>query len=123
MALIVPTCYAEARASGQIWSYSMNVTPSQGTLNVAFSVVGTGSTSKVGCESIYVYKQEGNIWILVESHLEDDENMSKTNSYRYGNTVCCSGTSGVSYKVVVTIFAENSVGRDTRNQTFYVTGQ
>ena len=30
---------------------------------------------------------------------------------------------GIRYKVKVTIFAEDSAGRDTRSQTFYVTGQ
>jgi hypothetical protein len=31
--------------------------------------------------------------------------------------------SGVEYRVSVTVFAENSAGRDTRSKTVYVTGK
>ena len=79
--------------------------------------------NKIGCESIEVYEKEGADWQLVESLDEDDEGMSSTNVPRHRNDIACDGEAGVEYKVVVTIFAENDAGRDTRTKTSYVTGR
>lgn len=123
--LCVPVSAIESRASAQIAVYSMKVTPITDALSVRFSVTGAGVVDKLGCESIYVYKLVASRWVLVPSQtkLEDDDGMSATNTYGHVNSIHCSSESGVAYKVVVTIFAENSKGRDTRSETFYVTGQ
>lgn len=109
-------------ASSQITAYSMNVTASTGTLNVKFSITGKGTMDKIGCQSIYVYEKVGTSYSLVEKLLEDDSGMSKTNIYAHINTIYCDSEAGTEYKVVVTVFAENSAGRDARTKTFYVTG-
>ena len=49
--------------------------------------------------------------------------MSEKNARKFVNMVSADCKVGTRYKVVVTIFAEDSAGRDTRSQTFYVTGQ
>ncbi len=49
--------------------------------------------------------------------------MSVTKRGHLGNTITFSGTAGVEYMVVVTVFAEDDNARDTRSKTFYVTGQ
>lgn len=79
--------------------------------------------NKLGCESIKVYEKSGSRWISCETWDEDDTGMSRSNGAMYANTIYCDGDADVEYKVVVTIFAENDAGRDTRSQTFYVTGK
>lgn len=121
--LAVPAFAAEAKASGQITKYSITVTPDTGSLKVKFSINGTSIASKIGCESIDVYKKSGSSWNLSESLDESDTGMSKKSALSHANTITCDGASGVEYKVVVTVFAENSAGRDTRTKTVYVTGK
>lgn len=101
----------------------MNVTPTKGELNVKFSVTANGPANKVGCESIYVYEKSGTNWTFVDSRDEDDSGMSRNNYYAHANNIYFDSEAGVEYKVVVTIFAENDNGRDTRSETFYVTGR
>lgn len=113
----------ENRASDQIALYDISVTPTSGTLNVKFSVSGTSMMEKIGCESIKVYEKSGTQWTLVDSTDEDDLGMSRYNSRSQKNTIQFDSESGVEYKVSVTIFAENSSGRDTRTRTLYVTGK
>ncbi len=110
----------EMRASEQIISYSMNAVAAGDTIEVTFSVTGINTTSKLGCESIYIYEKSGTRWSLVENLTEDDFGMSRTNTYKHRNTIYCTGDADTEHRVVVTIFAENDAGRDTRTKTFYV---
>lgn len=119
-AMIVPAFAAETRASSQIFHYSMDATMSKGTIKVYFSVDGVGTMQKIGCESIYIYEKSGTRWSLVESFSESDSGMSKTRSVGHVNTIYYGGEADVEYKVVVTVFAEDSSDRDTRTKTFYV---
>ena len=114
---------SENRASAQIISYYIEVSTDPGKINVEFSVTGTGRVDKIGCESIYVYAKQDSRWRLVEAWVEDDEGMSRSNTVAHSNVIFCNGTAGVDYKVVATIFSENSLGRDTRSETTYVTGE
>jgi len=121
-ALTTSSLAAERRASDQINRYSIAVTPVSNSLQVTFSVYSYSLADKIGCESIEVYEKSGSRWSLTESLDENDAGMSTSNSRKYVNTIYCDSEPGVEYKVVVTIFAENSAGRDTRTQTKYVTG-
>ena len=120
--LAAPAFATETRASEQINSYSMTVTPKANALSVYFSVSGNSIMNKIGCESIKVYKLSNSRWVLTETWYEDDTGMSRS-GIAMANTIYCDGEADVEYKVVVTIFAENDAGRDTRSQTFYVTGK
>lgn len=120
---VVPAVAADFKASDQISTYAIDVTPNTSSLNIEFSVRGSGIMSKLGCESIDVYKKSGSYWVLSESLDENDSGMSKNNSSIYVNTISCNSNVGAEYKVVVTIFAENSAGRDARTKTVYVTGK
>lgn len=118
MAMVIS---ASARASDQIRSYLMDAKSDEGNIYVNFSVTGTGGMDRIGCESIYIYDR--NSGDLVESFDENDSGMSRSNTARYANMITANCEVGTRYRVEVTIFAENSAGRDTRSQTFYVTGQ
>lgn len=123
--LCVPVCAVESKSSSQIAVYNMHVTPNSGYFAVYFSVTGPGKVDKLGCESIYLYKMVDSRWILVdeETRLEDDPGMSDTDDYDHTNTIRCNSERGEAYKIVVTIFSENSKGRDTRSDTFFKIGQ
>lgn len=123
MTLIVPAFAVTERASDQIKLYMMDTIVTKGTISIEFSITGKGLTDKLGCESIYLYKKVGTAWVYTDSKGENDDGMSKTNKINHANTITFSGTAGVEYMVVVTVFAENSAGRDTRSETFFVTGK
>ena len=122
-ALIIPTFAADTRASDQISMYYMNVTTSKGYIDIDFSIKGVGTVDKLGCESIYVYQYKNNTWQFVQSFQEDDDGMSAENIFTHTNLISCPADAGVEYQVIVTLFAENSAGRDSRYRTFYVTGE
>lgn len=117
------SAFAAETSSAQIANYEMDVSAGSGTLDTEFDVAANGKANKLGCESIYVYRWTGTSWAYVTSVLEDDEGMSKTNSGYHTKVIYVNCTAGVRYKVVVTIFAENDAGRDTRTEVFYLTGK
>ena len=121
--LIVPTVASTERASDQISLYWMDTIVTKGAVNIEFSITGKGLSNKLGCESIYLYEKSGSAWIYAYSRTENDPGMSNVNKGNHANTISLKGIAGVEYKVVVTVFAENDAGRDTRTQTFYVTGK
>ena len=59
----------------------------------------------------------------MESINVNNARMFTKNARRYANVVSADCEVGVRYRVVVTIFAEDSASRDTRSKTTYVTGQ
>ena len=122
LAFAIPSFASEPYASQQIMSYSISASSSNNYIDVEFDVTGAGRMEKIGCESIYIYRQSGSRWILDDSFNEDDSGMSDSNTVSHSNVISSSCSSGTKYKVVVTIFAEDSAGRDTRTQTKYVTG-
>ena len=122
LTFVIPSFASEPYASQQIRSYSISASSSDNYIDVEFDVTGAGRMEKIGCESIYIYRQSGSRWILDDSFTEDDSGMSDSNTVSHSNVISSSCSSGTKYKVVVTIFAEDSAGRDTRTQTKYVTG-
>ena len=121
--LIMMSIPAFARASDQIDLYWMTTTSSDRQIHVEFNVEGTDTMDRIGCESIFVYESSGGRWVEVDHLDENDPGMSRSNTYRFANLVSVNCEVGVRYKVVVTVFAEDSAGqRDAREQTFYVTG-
>lgn len=112
------------RASEKIKTYDVEVTAtSAGELEIEFSVKASGTMTKLGCENITVYRQSGGSWLYCTEYSEDRTGMSKTNAASHSNTMYYDSLSGTTYKVYVTVFAENSSGRDTRTEIFTVTGK
>ena len=118
--MMTMTLQAFARASDQLEDYWMEAGTSNGQIYVEFMVAGTGSMDRIGCESIKVYENANGRWDEIESRGEFDSGMSQMNARKHSNTIYIDGESGGYYKVVVTIFAEDENGRDSREETFYV---
>ncbi len=121
--LVVPAFASIDRASDQISSYRMETIVTKGAIHVEFSITGKNLTDKLGCQSIFLYEKVGSSWKLIAEKDEDDAGMSNTNQINHANTITFAGTAGVEYKVIVTVFAKNSEGRDARAKIFYVTGK
>lgn len=123
MILSIPAFAAENRASDQIGRHDIKVTALDGQIGIKASIYGNGPMNKLGCESIYVYWQYGSAWISDDWLLEDDYNMYSTNTAAHMANYFFDSEPGVRYRVVITMFAENDAGRDTIEETFYVTGK
>lgn len=121
--LVVPVSAAEIQASNLISNHSCNASAAGGgKISVGFSITAKGTMSRLGAQSMYFYAENGSLWSLKESYGPYDTGMSAADKFTYSNTLTYQGTSGVKYKVVVTLFAKNSAGTsDTRDYTFYVT--
>lgn len=88
-----------------------------GYINVKASVYGNGLMDKLGCQSIYVYEESGDSWVLIDSDSESASNMCTSDSSRQAANKQYDTEKGKEYKVVVTIFAENNGVRDTRTRS------
>ena len=116
--------FASARASDQIGLHSITVySNSGGQIGIYFTIEGTGKMTNIGAESITIYEKFGNLWLTVASYDRNDTGMSTSNAFEYGNTIYYNGTTGTEYKVVVTVFAENSAGYDSRSKTTTLTAK
>lgn len=110
---------AATNASDQIFGYEAEaVACGGGKIAIGFSIEGTGFMNSIGAEKIYIYDPDGR---LVGFFLKSDEGMTASNKVSHGATKYFYGTVGVEYKVVVTVFAEDDDGSDSRKITCYVT--
>lgn len=113
---------AETRASTLIFSHSCVASAeADGEIKVTFSITGKKIMSRIGAQSMYFYVKDGNTWKLEKSYGQYAAGMSTTNKATYDNTITYQGTAGAQYKIVVTLFVENSEGAtDSRTYTKYV---
>lgn len=121
--LSLPAFALEDRASDQISRRDTDATAMPGQIVVKATIVGLGNMNKIGCESIYVYKLVNSYWILSDWLTEDDEGMTSSNTAGHMGNYFFDSERGVRYRVVITVFAENSAGRDSRTDVYYVTGK
>lgn len=121
--LSLPVFATTNRASDQIGSRNVRATALSGQIYVKASIVGMGVMNKIGTESIYIFEKSNSLWVLNDFCTEDDAGMSATNAAGHMGAYYFDSEVGVEYKVVVTVFAENDAGRDSRTDIFYVTGK
>lgn len=121
--LSLPALATTNRASDQIGSRNIRVTAISGQIAVKASIVGMGVMNKIGCQSIFIYTQNGSSWTMTDFSTESYEGMTSTNAGAHMGMYYFDSVAGVNYRVVVTVFAENDAGRDSRTDIFYVTGK
>ncbi len=119
--LIVPAG-ASMQASDIISSHSCKaVAKGNGKIGVTFSITAKYPISQIGAKSMYFFASNGDSWTLEEAYDKTDDGMVRNNGGAHGGTIYYQGTSGVRYRVVVTLFAEDSDGTsDARTYTMYV---
>ena len=119
---VVPVSAISTRASAQIMRYSTDAKAvGNGRIAMKFSILGTDIMDTIGAKRIQIYSQVGGRWVITEIYSQDDAGMSDTDTYTYANTVYYDGTIGTYYKIVITVFAEDDAGSDSRTETHYVT--
>ena len=87
LAFAIPSFASEPYASQQIMSYSISASSSNNYIDVEFDVTGAGRMEKIGCESIYIYRQSGSRWILYDSFTENDSGMIASNTVSHSNVI------------------------------------
>lgn len=109
---------ADTRASSYLTGYGASVVPSgNGNLNVEFTVVGTGTMTKIGASVIEIYKSNGTLVATFSYTTNGYEYMMGSNTYIHTGSVPYAGTLGQSYYAIVTCFAKNSSGSDSKTYT------
>lgn len=109
---------AEARASAWLSGYSASIEASgNGIITIKFRVVGTGTMTKLGASTIDIYKSNGAFVKTISYTTSGNEYMMKSNTAFHTGSVPYSGVAGQKYYAVVTFFAKNSSGSDTRSYT------
>lgn len=112
----------EARASAWFTGYGASVVASgNGKINVEFTVVGTGTMTKLGASLIYIYKSDGTRIATISHATKGNEYMMKSNTAFHSDSVPYAGVAGQKYYAVVIFFAKNSSGSDTRSYTTSIT--
>ena len=113
---------AEARASACFSGYSASVVASgNGRLNVEFRVVGTGTMTKLGVSTIQIFKADGTRIATISYTAKGNKYMMGHNNAFHSGSVPYSGVVGQKYYAVVTFFAKNSSGSDSRSYTTTIT--
>ena len=114
---------AATNASSQIAIHFMDAgSISEGEIIIDFSITGAGFMKKIGAERIDIYDLNSSGTIPVKTFLEDDTGMSAYDTYKFGNSIYYPGVSGHTYRVDVTVFAEDYNGdSDSRSKTFIFT--
>ena len=106
MIMSVPVSALDMRASEQISFHSIDASASNGEIVTRFTVWGAGPADGIAVASS-ICSAHTRI-VLVEA--------------RYRNPTAAALFRNGDYRVSVTVFAEDSAGRDTRSKTVYVTG-
>lgn len=106
------------RASRYIISKSASVIPTgSGNLTIEFSVTGSGTMTKIGASVVEVYKEDGTLIKTYSYTNPSYANMMGYNTFQYSSNVTYSGVSGQRYYAIVTFFAKNSNGSDSKTYT------
>lgn len=115
----LPAYAVTDRASDQLLRYYVDVTSGNDEILVSVNVIGMIDVTRAGIEHISVYEKYGSSWTLFDERFENDSSMA-VNARTYLDTVHIDATNDKEYRVDVTIFAENSEGRDTRSFIRYI---
>ena len=107
------------RASEYIFAYTAKIVPEgNGGFDVEFEIEATDFMTDLGVQKIEVFSSSGGRLALYESTdpLYADTLLAH-GTFRYSNAVDCRGTPGRSYYAVVTFYAGDSTGSDTKEFT------
>lgn len=104
-------------ASDYLAKYTIAMGPGSNTgeLLLAYSVVGTGNATTTGIKKIAVYKANGTYVTTIYGSTFN--NLLGASTSYHGGTYTYKGVSGTSYYMLVTVYAGDSYGSDTRTVT------
>jgi hypothetical protein len=105
---------AAARASDYIETYSASISRSGTTVTVNYAIIGTGSMTSIGASSIVIYRNGVSVATFSYPTVSA---LRSSNTFTHDSNVYYTGTSGNTYYAVITFYAGNSSGSDTRTIT------
>ena len=113
--------HSVTRASKYLDGYSVGIEArGNGKIAVAMSVDGVGVMDKIGVREIEIQKQVNGSWSYYDSmYASEHPEFYDYNSRDYVGTAYFQGTPGVTYRVILTVYAKNSKGSDTGYITSY----
>ena len=110
---------AETRSSAYLLAYEGVLSrKSAGKLLIEFNVTGTGTMTAIGASIIKVYKSNGTLMKTYSYTDTGCSGMMGYNTIMHGGSLTYTGTTGQSYYCVITFYARNSSGYDSKT---YVT--
>lgn len=121
LSMILSTCAfaAETRSSAYLTTYCGVLSrTSTGKLLIEFDVTGTGTMTAIGASIIRVYKSNGTLMKTYNYTDTGCSGMMGYNTIAHGSSLKYTGTAGQSYYCIITFYARNSKGYDSKN---YVT--
>lgn len=86
-----------------------------GKVDIDFSIDGTGTMNSIGATYIRVYKGDGTHVKTFSYTDKGYEYLMATKTYTHDGYVTFQGTPGINYYAVVTMYAGNDDGHDTRS--------
>lgn len=109
---------AEARASAWFTGYGASIVAAgNGKIKIEFTVVGTGTMTKLGASTIDIYKSNGAFVKTISYTTSGNGYMMGYNTAYHSGSVPYSGVAGQKYYAVVTFYARDSSGSDYRSYT------
>lgn len=121
--MVIPTAAADVdngvepmRASDYIDAYSAWMTTgSGGKLYINYDITATGRMTIIGAKLIALQVKDAGIWTNLKNYGGSLANgMYAQNTGFHGGTITYGGTSGKDYRAIVTLYAADSTGSDSR---------
>lgn len=121
-AILTITCLcapasAVTRASLYLDTYSASLSTgsASGELKLNFNLIATGKMTSLGVEKIVIYKANGTEAATIDGTTRNGLLIS--NSSRFKTSYTYTGTPGTSYYAVVTFYAGDGSGSDSKDYT------
>lgn len=110
---------ASINASDYLSIYSATaIADSNGRVSIWFDVNATRVMDLVGASNIVVQVNNNGVWSGVATYFGSSTNgMLASNTYSHVGKVTYQGTQGKQYRALVTVYASNSSGSDSRTVT------
>jgi len=115
----ISVALATVEGSSYLESYcSIIVAEGSSKIVITFDVAGTGKMTSIGVTQIEVQKKIGNSWYTDTTlKASNNPNFLTSNSYIHSSSVRVTGVPGTQYRAILTFYAANSNGSDSKDQT------
>lgn len=90
------------------------------TIYVSYAIGATNFMDELGASRIAIYEKSGSSWKIAHTFNKYDKGMITSGVGYYANTMSYSGKDNTEYKVIVTLYAMDSTGSDSRTRTYYL---
>jgi hypothetical protein len=109
--------FASRVGSTHLQSYSSSiVAEGNGIIQVYFEVEGMGKMTSLGVTQIEVQKKVGTAWVPdITLKSNNYPNFLASNTSTHSSSVRVTGVAGTQYRAIITFYAANSTGSDSKD--------